>query len=49
MVLCDKCNEGYHIWCMEPPLLRVPKDSRHVHVIQVQIGLTTKVARIKIL
>ena len=27
MVLCDKCNEGYHIWCMEPPLMRVPEDS----------------------
>ena len=27
MVLCEGCNEGYHIWCMEPPLMRVPEDS----------------------
>ena len=26
-ILCDKCNEGYHIWCLEPPLMRVPKGS----------------------
>ena len=24
MVLCDVCNEGYHIWCLTPSLDRVP-------------------------
>ena len=27
MILCDRCNEGYHIWCVEPPLMRVLEDS----------------------
>ena len=25
MVLCDKCNEGYHTWCLTPPLVGVPE------------------------
>ena len=24
MLLCDACNEGYHISCLNPPLARVP-------------------------
>ena len=24
MVLCDGCQDGYHIWCMSPPLLAMP-------------------------
>jgi hypothetical protein len=26
MVLCDGCNAGYHMNCLEPPLLQVPSD-----------------------
>ena len=26
MVLCDDCNQGYHLWCLDKPLLRVPED-----------------------
>ena len=25
MVLCDKCRQGYQHWCLNKPLLRVPK------------------------
>ena len=24
MVLCKACQQGYHIWCLDEPLLRVP-------------------------
>ena len=24
MVICDKCQEGYHIWCLEHPLTEIP-------------------------
>ena len=24
MVVCDKCNAGCHIWCLDKPLMRVP-------------------------
>ena len=24
MVVCDKCNAGCHIWCLDVPLMRVP-------------------------
>ena len=24
MVLCEACQHGYHIWCLDKPLLRVP-------------------------
>jgi len=23
-LLCDECDDGYHIWCIQPPLIRVP-------------------------
>jgi hypothetical protein len=25
MLVCDQCNKGYHLWCLEPPLTRIPK------------------------
>ncbi|CAO1622505.1 unnamed protein product [Jaminaea pallidilutea] len=25
MLLCDECNRGYHMYCLEPPLTTVPK------------------------
>ncbi|KAK3285297.1 hypothetical protein CYMTET_7087 [Cymbomonas tetramitiformis] len=25
MLLCDTCNRGYHIWCLEPALDKVPE------------------------
>ena len=25
MVLCDKYNHEYHLWCLNRPLVRVPK------------------------
>jgi len=25
MLLCDKCNDGYHLQCLDPPLFSVPK------------------------
>lgn len=25
MLLCDGCNAGYHLWCLEPPLTAVPE------------------------
>ena len=28
MVSCDTCNNFYHIFCLDPPLSRVPKKSR---------------------
>lgn len=24
MLLCDKCNAGFHIFCLEPPLEAIP-------------------------
>ena len=24
MVVCDACNQGYHLWCLDQPLLQVP-------------------------
>ena len=24
MLLCDKCNRGYHITCLDPPLAAIP-------------------------
>jgi hypothetical protein len=24
MILCDKCNQGYHIFCLAPPLTAIP-------------------------
>ena len=26
MVICDKCNAGCHIWCLDVPLMRVPDE-----------------------
>ena len=26
MVICDTCNHGYHLWCLDVPLLRVPDE-----------------------
>ena len=41
MVLCDACNHGYHIWCLDEPLLRVPeeawKTSRHSGMVHTQL------------
>lgn len=25
MLLCDECNRGYHMYCLEPPLTSIPK------------------------
>lgn len=25
MLLCDECNRGYHMYCLDPPLAAVPK------------------------
>ena len=25
-VLCESCNHGYHLWCLEPHLEKVPED-----------------------
>jgi len=25
-ILCDECNEGFHITCLSPPLTEIPKD-----------------------
>lgn len=25
MLLCDECNRGYHMYCLDPPLTNVPK------------------------
>ncbi|KAK3260918.1 hypothetical protein CYMTET_30150 [Cymbomonas tetramitiformis] len=24
MLLCDRCNKGYHLWCLQPKLKKVP-------------------------
>ena len=29
LLLCDTCNMGYHIYCLDPQLQRVPKSSWH--------------------
>ena len=49
MILCDRCDEGYHIWCVEPPLMRVPQDSRMFPRHSGTFGLTTNAARTKML
>ena len=48
-IMCDKCNKGYHIWCLEPPLMRVPEGSLMCSRHSSTFGLTTTVARLKIL
>lgn len=25
MLLCDECDQGYHIYCLDPPLKSIPK------------------------
>ena len=25
MVMCDTCNHGYHIWCLDKQLFKVPE------------------------
>lgn len=25
LLLCDKCDDGYHTYCLDPPLTKVPK------------------------
>ena len=41
MVLCDACNHGYHIWCLDEPLLRVPEEAwkcpRHSGMVHTQL------------
>ena len=27
MLVCDGCSRGYHLWCLQPPLLAVPPGS----------------------
>ena len=26
-MLCDECNRGFHIFCLVPPLLEIPKEA----------------------
>ena len=28
LLLCDKCDEEYHIYCLDPPLTSIPKESK---------------------
>ena len=44
MVLCDTCNQGYHVWCLDKPLARVPDDARRCSLHSSTFGLTTSVA-----
>jgi hypothetical protein len=25
MILCDKCNKGFHLWCLDEPRIRIPR------------------------
>ena len=25
MLICDECNQGYHLWCLDPPLKAIPE------------------------
>ena len=37
MVICDQCQEGYHIWCLSKPLDDVTNITRHLEgVVRVQ-------------
>ncbi|KAK3234995.1 hypothetical protein CYMTET_54778 [Cymbomonas tetramitiformis] len=29
MLLCDRCNKGYHLWCLQPKLKKVPDGEWH--------------------
>eukprot|EP00854_Cymbomonas_tetramitiformis_P006002 gene6002-biopygen6033 len=29
MLLCDRCNKGYHLWCLHPKLKKVPDGEWH--------------------
>ena len=31
MLECDKCNQGYHMFCMDPPLSEVPEGDWFCH------------------
>jgi PHD and RING finger domain-containing protein 1 len=26
LLLCDRCNRGFHIFCLDPPLNHIPKE-----------------------
>ncbi|RZF35109.1 hypothetical protein LSTR_LSTR009415 [Laodelphax striatellus] len=26
LILCDECDDSYHLWCVDPPLVAVPED-----------------------
>jgi hypothetical protein len=27
LIICDECNEGFHVYCLDPPLEEIPEDS----------------------
>ena len=31
MALCDKCQEGYHLWCMDTPIMAMPSGAWTCH------------------
>lgn len=24
LIICDECNEGFHVYCLDPPLEQIP-------------------------
>jgi len=44
MLLCDGCGMGFHIYCLEPPLLSVPEDEVWVCPTCVGKGVTVEAA-----
>ena len=53
MILCDQCQEGYHILCLDPPLKTVPEGDWYCpkHIKQTALtasgGATSPLAEIR--
>jgi len=38
MLLCDNCDDGYHIYCLDPPLLKVPRGKWYCKTCEARPG-----------
>lgn len=39
MLLCDRCDDGYHLYCLRPALSAIPETSWYCHRCQMILGM----------